>query len=138
MLNYRSDLKQVARRLRQDMTESEQLLWSRVRRKQIEGIQFYRQRPIMGFVVDFYAPGAKLVVEVDGSRHLAPEGALQDTQRDAVLRGLGLRVLRFDSAEVLRHVDAVTEAILRAVVDLRREIPPSPPFPKGGRRRGSE
>src|SRR3989338_11674121 len=102
------------------MTESEQLLWSRVRRKQIEGIQFYRQRPIMGFVVDFYAPGATLVVEIDGSQHLAPEGALRDTQRDAVLRGLGLRVLRFDSAEVLRHVDAVTEAILRAVVDHRR------------------
>lgn len=132
MLDYRSDLKQVARRLRQEMTQSEQVLWSRVRRKQIAGIQFYRQRPIAGFVVDFYAPRAKLVVEVDGSQHFAPEGNLQDAQRDMVLRGFGLRVLRFDSAEVLRHTDAVTEAIREAVVDRRREIPPSPPFSKGG------
>ncbi|MEW6683192.1 MAG: DUF559 domain-containing protein [Nitrospirota bacterium] len=137
MLNYRPDLKQVARRLRQEMTQSEQVLWSRVRRKQIAGIQFYRQRPIAGFVVDFYAPRAKLVVEVDGSQHFAPEGSLQDARRDIVLRGFGLCVLRFDSAEVLRHTDAVTEAIREAVVDRRREIPP-PPFFKGGGRQGTE
>lgn len=132
MLNYRSDLTQVARRLRREMTESEQALWSRVRRKQIAGIQFYRQRPISGFVVDFYCPNAKLVVEVDGSQHLSPEKSLQDTHRDTLLKKLGLRVLRFNSAEVLQHTDAVTEAIRQAVVSHRREIPPHPPFSKGG------
>jgi very-short-patch-repair endonuclease len=114
------------------MTESEQLLWLRVRRKQVADIQFYRQRPIAGFVVDFYAPSAKLVVEVDGSQHFAPEGALQDRRRDLVLQELGLRVLRFDSGTVLRNIDAVIEVILGVVVDHRREIPPHPPFPKGG------
>lgn len=132
MLNYRSDLKEVARRLRGAMTDSEKILWSRVRRKQIAGIQFYRQRPIAGFVVDFYAPRVKLVVEIDGSQHFVPAGALQDTQRDTILRGFGLRVLRFDSAEVLRHTDSVTEAICQAVADPRREIPPHPPLSKGG------
>ncbi len=58
--------------------------------------------------------------------------ALQDTRRDTILKGLGLRVLRFHSAEVLRNTDAVTEAILEAVVDGRRQIPPPPLFQRGG------
>ena len=70
MLKYNRSLKQPARRLRREMTNAEQALWGKLRRKQIQGIQFYRQRPIGDYVVDFYAPQVKLVVEVDGSQHL--------------------------------------------------------------------
>jgi hypothetical protein len=54
------------------MTDSEQALWARLRGKQLKGIQFYRQRPIGNAIVDFYAPKAKLVVEVDGAQHFTP------------------------------------------------------------------
>jgi len=82
VLHYNSYLKEKARKLRKNLTESEQVLWSRLRRKQVLGVQFYRQRPIGKYIVDFYCPKAKLVIEIDGSQHLAPEGARKDQARD--------------------------------------------------------
>lgn len=69
MLYYKSRNKKIARHLRSNQTDTERLLWSRIRRKQIKNIQFYRHRPIGDFVVDFYAPAAKLVIELDGGQH---------------------------------------------------------------------
>jgi very-short-patch-repair endonuclease len=51
------------------MTDSERLLWSRIRRKQLKGYQFYRQKVIGNYIVDFCCPAAKIIVEVDGSQH---------------------------------------------------------------------
>ena len=67
MLKYNPRLKNIARQLRENMTDSERLLWSRLRGKQVRGIQFYRQKPIGNYIVDFYAAKILLVVEVDGS-----------------------------------------------------------------------
>ncbi len=53
MLRYRSNLKPTGRRLRSEMTECERLLWSRLRRKQLHGVQFYRQKPIGNYIVAF-------------------------------------------------------------------------------------
>ena len=55
MLRYKSNLKPIGRQLRLEMTECERLLWSRLRRKQLHGAQFYRQKPIGSYIVDFYA-----------------------------------------------------------------------------------
>lgn len=93
------------------MTDSERVLWSRLRRKQLSGIQFYRQKPIGRYIVDFYAPKAKLVVEVDGSQHLEAEHIEKDKHRDRYLMTLGLKILRFNSREVLEETDAVVESI---------------------------
>ena len=71
------------------MTNAERMLWSKLRRKQVLGIQFYRQKPIGNYIVDFYAPSAKLVVEVDGSQHLEPDHVEQDRRRDRYLAKLG-------------------------------------------------
>ena len=70
MLRYAASLKGRARALRKSLTESETALWSRLRGKQLLNIQFYRQRPIGQYIVDFFAPRARLVVEVDGSQHM--------------------------------------------------------------------
>ncbi len=85
MLQYNRTLKHKARRLRKNMTDTERLLWSRLRRKQILGVQFYRQKPIGNYIVDFYAPKMKLVVEVDGSQHLEEKHLEEDKRRDAYL-----------------------------------------------------
>jgi very-short-patch-repair endonuclease len=74
-----------AREFRKNMTEAEQALWFRLRRKQLLDVQFYRQRPIGNHVVDFYAPSAKLVIEVDGSQHLEKDHLAQ-RHRTARLR----------------------------------------------------
>ena len=115
ILPYNSGLKQPARHLRKNMTDSEQVLWSRLRGKQLLGAQFYRQKPIGNFVVDFFAPKTNLVVEVDGSQHLEEDNANKDKNRDLYLARRGIRVLRFNSREVLKDTDAVVEAIYRTM-----------------------
>ena len=101
MLPYSRNLKHRARRLRKTRTDSEQVLWSRLRRKQLLGVQFYRQRPIGNYIVDYFAPKAKLVVEVDGSQHMQRDHATKDKQRDTYLANLGLQVLRYNNRRVL-------------------------------------
>ena len=111
MLNYSSKLKSRARNLRSHLTDSEQYLWSRLRRKQLLGIQFYRQKPLGHYVVDFYAPRAKLVIEVDGSQHHNIENLKMDQKRDAYLMQQELMVLRFNNTQVLKELDSVVEKI---------------------------
>jgi very-short-patch-repair endonuclease len=129
MLRYNSRLKGRARSLRANLTDAEKRLWARLRRKQILGVQFYRQKPIGNYIADFYAPAARLVVEVDGSQHFEPRQTEHDTRRTAYLKALGLRVLRYTDRQVLLELDSVTEEILRTVEE---KIPLNPPFFKGG------
>ena len=130
MLKYNTSLKQPARQLRSDMTDAERLLWSRLRGKQILGVQFYRQKPLGPYIVDFHAPAAKLVVEVDGSQHFEEAGQVKDRRRDTYLETLGLRVLRFDNLQVLKETEAVLETIL-GVVGERVKSPPAPLLQRG-------
>jgi len=116
MLNYNPNNKNNARLLRKNMTDAERLIWSRVRRKQILEVQFYRQKPIGQFIVDFYAPKIKLVVEIDGSQHVEPEHCQRDKERDAVLNALGLKVLRFDNHAVLTNIEGVMESLYQVAL----------------------
>jgi len=134
LLRYTGKLKEVARTLRRNMTESEQVLWSRLRGKQLLSVQFYRQKPIGNYIVDFFAPRAELVVEVDGSQHFMTDHVEKDRERDRYLMSRGIRVLRFNSRAVLRDTDSVVEAIYQAMQQKpHKEIPPTPPLRKGGR-----
>jgi len=133
MLKYNPDLKQPSRHLRSDMTDAEQALWARLRRKQIMDIQFYRQKPIGQYIVDFYAPKVHLVVEVDGGGHFEEAAKQYDKRRTIFLQTQGLTVLRFNNLEVLRELDAVVLMIWEEVkTRLDVKIPPSPPFLMGG------
>ena len=122
MQPYNKNLKQPSRDLRNSMTDAEQLLWQRLRRKQILGLQFYRQKPILNFIVDFYCPAANLVIECDGGQHYTAEGLEADRARDQALAQLGLNVLRFDNRQILTKIDGVVEKIY-CVVNLRLESP---------------
>ena len=132
MIEYNRQLKELANRLHTEMTDSERALWARLRRKQLQAVQFYRQKPIGNYIVDFYAPKAKMVVEVDGSQHMESDQAARDLQRGAFLASKGLRVLRFDDLQVLKEIEGVMEVIVRAISESLGEIPPNPPFRKGG------
>jgi haloalkane dehalogenase len=133
MLRYNPNLKTLARNLRVNLTDSEQRLWSRVRRKQILGVPFYRQKPLGNYIADFYAPKVNLVIEIDGSQHLEPTQVAHDQQRTAYLERQGLRVLRFATLEVLQELEAVTETIYRAVQDTIN--PPNPLYQRGDQKR---
>lgn len=115
MLYYNQKNKMNARHLRANQTDAENLLWSRLRRKQIKNIQFYRQRLINNFIVDFYAPSVKLVIEADGGQHFDDDYQEKDKNRDAHLNKLGLKVLRFDNMQILRSIDSVLEVIYETI-----------------------
>ena len=121
ILTYRADLISTARRLRSGMTDAELKLWSRLRRKQLGGVQFYRQKPLGPYVVDFYAPQVQLIVEVDGSQHLTQDGVVSDTERDEFLERQRLHVMRFDNLQVLQEIDSVVAAIHGAILQRRRK-----------------
>ena len=72
MLKYSPKLKATARQLRQNLTDSERALWQRLRGKQLSDVQFFCQKPIGGYIVDFYAPKAKLVIKLTVPSILKP------------------------------------------------------------------
>lgn len=113
MKPYNKKLKQASRDLRNNMTDAEKLLWSRLRNKQILGLQFYRQKPILNYIVDFYCPAANFVIECNGSQHFTDDGLAADRIRDEALGELRLKVLRFDNGQVMGQLDDVVEVIYR-------------------------
>ena len=111
MLVYDKKLKQLAQQLRENMTDAEKHLWAKIRMRQLKGYHFYRQKPVGDYIVDFFCPRTKLVIEIDGSHHLVGETIKYDRIRDDYLSSLGLRVLRFANNEVLKNIDGVVERI---------------------------
>ena len=101
-LPYNRDLVERARELRKHMTPAEAKLWREYLRHL--DVSVLRQRPIDNFIVDFYIPSLKLVIEVDGDSHFSEQGRARDAERTRVLNGYGLRVVRFTNHEVLHHL----------------------------------
>ena len=121
----RSKLTQVrARKLRNQSTDAERLLWQHLRHKQINGFRFRRQFPIGAYIADFACIEAKLVVELDGGQH--QEKAAHDTRRDAQISNQGYRVLRFWNNQVFAETTAVLEVIVKELPTLRPhpDLPP--------------
>ncbi len=98
-----------ARRLRENQTDVEDKLWSRLRDRQLTGVKFRRQHPIGLFIVDFCCVERGVVVELDGGQHVDRSSA--DERRTRVLERLGYRVLRFWDNEVLSNLEGVLERI---------------------------
>jgi very-short-patch-repair endonuclease len=99
--------------LRKQATQPEKLLWSILCDRQLDGLKFRRQHPIEPFIVDFYCPEAKLVIELDGESHNDREA--YDADRSKLLAKLGLNVMRITNDDVLTNLDGVAEGILRVV-----------------------
>jgi len=111
MLPYNKNLKKYAGKLRKDMTETEQTLWSKIRNKQLKGYQFYRQKILGDYIIDFYCPKANLVIELDGGQHYSNKGMQKDRIRDNYLVSLGLKALHFSDKEVFENLTGVLERI---------------------------
>jgi very-short-patch-repair endonuclease len=111
-LPHNTNLTKHSQNLRRQPTDAERKLWSKLRLKQLDGYQFYRQRVIGNYIVDFCCPALKLVLEVDGSQHYSAKGIAADKIRDNYLQDLGLKVLRFNDYDVLTNISGVVENIL--------------------------
>jgi very-short-patch-repair endonuclease len=111
MLPYDKQLKTLSQHLRKNMTDAENMLWTRLKRKQLKGHPFYRQKIIGKYIVDFYCPKANLVIELDGGQHYCETGQAKDRARDDVLRRVGIKVLRFSDRDVFENMDGVMQGI---------------------------
>jgi very-short-patch-repair endonuclease len=109
------NLKKYSQNLRGTMTDAERKLWSKLRLKQLNGYQFYRQRVIGNYIVHFCSLSLKMVIEIDGSQHYSDEGIASDKTRDQYLQNCGLKVLRFNDYEILTNINGVVERILENI-----------------------
>lgn len=108
------------------MPLAEVMLWQVISRRQILGKKFRRQVSIGSFIVDFYCPEMKLVIELDGDSHFIDDGQERDIRRDAFLSGNGFSVLRFTNTEIYDNLEQVVEKIAKTIGDT------SPAPPRGG------
>ncbi len=115
--------KQIRSQLRTNMPKPEEILWQRIRRKQL-GVKFRRQHGIGRYIVDFYCAELNLVIEIDGDSHFSDEGKEKDTIRDAFMETLGIKVLRFTNEEVMKQTESVLERLFNLV---RSNNPPLTP-----------
>ncbi len=100
-----------AKKLRENQTEVEELLWLALKSNQVEGYKFRRQHPISLYIADFYCHKLKLVIEIDGGYHLSEEQQLLDKERTANIEYQGLRVIRFSNEEVVLKLQEVISKI---------------------------
>lgn len=116
------EVRQYAKALRRDMTPMERVLWNAIRNRQVGGIKSHQQVPYGHFILDFYAPELKLVVEVDCVVHDLPEQRAYDLRREQWLLGEGLHVFRVTNSDVGTNVDEVRESIRLLGEQLRQRI----------------
>ncbi|MEW8627553.1 MAG: endonuclease domain-containing protein [Candidatus Thiodiazotropha sp.] len=115
-----------AKRLRQNMTDAERVLWRQLRAHRLSGQKFRRQQPIGPYIVDFIHFGAKLIIECDGGQH---NENTADHKRDAWFNQQGFHVLRFWNHDILNKTKSVLTEILTF-------LPPSPFAGEGPGERG--
>ena len=110
------EIEQAARKLRKNLTPAEAFLWSALRNKQLEGLRFRCQHPVGNFILDFYCPSRKLVVEVDGEIHTCQTE--YDDARTAKLAEYGYKILRFSNEQVMNDLPQVLAEIRHVALSL--------------------
>ena len=122
-LNYNL-LKEFAKRMRNQPTDAEKMLWDVLSGKGMEGFKFRRQHIIGNFIADFICLKKNLIIEVDGSIHQLPENKISDDERTKWLNNEGYQVIRFTNNEVLLELEKVLNKISELLI--------APPSGAGG------
>ena len=112
----------LARKLRKELTDAEELLWLLLRNRQFCGLKFRRQHPIAPYVLDFYCDEERLGIELDGGQHNEPDKKQTDKERTAFLERKGIKIIRFWNNEVLQKTETVLEHLYNSINSLS---PPS-------------
>ncbi|MBN4047356.1 endonuclease domain-containing protein [bacterium AH-315-P13] len=111
IIPYNQKLKELARNHRNNSTKAEIILWQKLKRKQMFGYDFHRQKPIDNYILDFFCHELSLGIEVDGYSHQIVEVFEKDKIKTAKMNELGISILRFSDENVLKDMDNVLRAI---------------------------
>jgi len=110
-VHNKKTFKKIRKNLRNNMTHAAVLLWTHLKGKALQGLKFRRQHSIKNYVVDFYCPEKKLVIEIDGPTHLARKAKKHDLQRAEILKAYEIDEIRFTNEEIYDNVLVVLEKI---------------------------
>ena len=116
--------KNKRRRLRQDQTTAEKLVWRYLRNRQMSKCKFRRQYSVDGYVIDFYSPALKLAIEIDGGVHDLPESKKHDKVRQDHLESFGIKFLRIRNEEFDGNANMAFDKIEKVVISLLTSPPP--------------
>ena len=107
IIHSRKYLETYRKSLRNNATPAERILWKHLKNKQLDGKRFLRQHSILNYIVDFYCPSEKLIIELDGEVHFNEEALVYDAKRTKDLEGLGFAVIRFENKMVFDLLPSV-------------------------------
>ena len=119
-LPYNKNLKEFSRRLRNNSTLGEILLWQKLRAGSMMNYTFNRQKPLDRYIVDFYCKPLNLVIEIDGSYHFEAEQKVKDNERQKLLEEMGLNFLRFSEQQVRKDMEMVLKTIMNHIVEFEQ------------------
>ncbi|MGZ5050441.1 MAG: endonuclease domain-containing protein [Methylobacter sp.] len=105
-----------ARSLRYNQTDVENFLWQKLRNRQLLNMKFRRQFPIEPYIADFCCLELKLIIELDGSQHVAQ--AEYDENRSLYLAQRGFKAIRFWNNDVIDNMEGVLETIYSAILEI--------------------
>ena len=115
---YKKQALNNAKLLRQNQTDTELILWSKLRNRSLNGIKFRRQVPIDKYIADFVASDKKLIIELDGSQHLEEKNTIKDKERTMKLETLGYKVIRIFNNDIYNNLDTVLEYIYNEYLNI--------------------
>lgn len=107
--------KELARQMRQEPTETEEILWKYLRGRKMRGKKFRRQHSLGRYIADFYCSESRLVVEIDGEVHNTKERKEYDEIRQIELESRFIKVIRFRNEDVINEIDRVLDEIGKAI-----------------------
>ena len=107
--------KEFRKKLRNSMTAAECVLWQSLKGRQLLGRKFRRQISIGRYIVDFYCPEARVVIELDGQSHFSVTMDHYEAERRKYLEQEGLKVIRFENKELYDNLEGVIETIKQAL-----------------------
>jgi len=109
------ELKQRRKLLRKKQTLEEAKIWEKLRNKRLHNFKFYRQYSIGYYIVDFYCPQIKLVIEIDGKFHDSEYNQDYDKIRSNYFESIGIKTIRFPNQKVLKDIDSVMKDVTRFI-----------------------
>jgi very-short-patch-repair endonuclease len=123
IIPYNPQLKNLARDLRNNSTLGEVILWKKLKGKQFYGYDFHRQKPLLEYIVDFYCPKLKLVIEIDGKYHEHSDFFDKDVLRQKNLENYNLTFLRFSENDIKGQLLNVLRAIEIYIEEFEKHTP---------------
>ncbi len=116
----RKPQKRLRRYLRKLPIQAENRLWNKIRNKQL-GYKFRRQYGIGNYIVDFYCPVLRLVIEIDGATHSTPEEIKKDKIRQNYFMKLGLNIKRYTNNDIRKSLEEVLSNIIETCKELDKK-----------------